>query len=72
MILVKKVRWQTIFFCAMIIAFAGGLSQVTKAKLNQGIAFSFLTTLPVGWFEVSTGLLVQLMSEDIDLGIAFG
>ncbi|KAF2806809.1 trichothecene efflux pump [Mytilinidion resinicola] len=71
MILIKKVKWQTIFFCAMIIAFAGALSQVTKDKLSQGIAFSFFTTLPVGWFEVSTGLLVQLISEDIDLGISF-
>jgi hypothetical protein len=70
--LFKKVRWQTIFFCAMIISFAGALSQVTKATLSQGLAFSFLTTLPVGWFEVGTGLLVQLISEDIDLGIAFG
>jgi len=56
----------------MIISFAGALSQVTKATLNQGLAFSFLTTLPVGWFEVGTGLLVQLISEDLDLGIAFG
>jgi hypothetical protein len=72
MMLMKRVRYQVLFFCAMIIAFAGALSQCDRQKKSQGIAFSFLVALPVGWFEVGTGLLVQLISDDLDLGIAFG
>ena len=70
MTIVKHFKYQVIFFVALNVLFTGLLSTIDKTKETQGLVFSFFAALPVGWFEVVSGLLVQLIVDDIDLGIA--
>jgi hypothetical protein len=72
MTIIKHFKYQAIFACSVSVAFVGALSHVTKSTLSEGLAFSFFAALPIGWFEVATGLLVQLIVDDTDLGIACG
>lgn len=41
------------------------------SNFSQSAAFSFLATFPAGTLEVASGLLVQLDSNDADLGTCF-
>lgn len=72
MTVIKHFKWQAVVACAFSVAFVGALSQLSKSDLNQGLAFSFLSTVPIGWLEPATGLLIQLIVDDADLEIAFG
>lgn len=53
-------------------AFVGAMASIGRHALGRAVAFSFLGTLPVGWGEVITMLLVQYVASDADLGVAFG
>lgn len=69
---IKHIRWQLVVGCAWMAAFVGAMSSIDPTELNQAAAFSFLATLPVGWGEVVTMVMVQYVVSDEDLGVAFG
>ncbi|KAL7621692.1 hypothetical protein AAE478_009019 [Parahypoxylon ruwenzoriense] len=69
--IIKHIRWQLIVGCVWMSAFIGAMASIDPTKLNQAAAFSFLATLPVGWGEVITMLMVQYVASDMDLGVAF-
>ncbi|KAI5357134.1 putative major facilitator transporter Str1/Tri12, major facilitator superfamily [Septoria linicola] len=53
------------------VAFLGALISCNPENFTQSAAFSFLATFPAGILEVASGLLVQLDSNDADLGTCF-
>lgn len=50
----------------------GALVTCNPSNFGRSAAFSFLATFPAGILEVAAGLLVQLDSNDADLGTVFG
>lgn len=69
---IKRIRWQLVVGCVWMSAFVGAMASIDPTELNQAAAFSFLATLPVGWGEVITMVMVQYAVSDMDLGVAFG
>ncbi|OQV06491.1 hypothetical protein CLAIMM_11048 [Cladophialophora immunda] len=69
--IIKHVRIQLIVMMAVSVAFLGALASCNSSNFSQSAAFSFLATFPAGILEVMTGLLVQLDSNDADLGTCF-
>lgn len=69
---IKRIRWQLVVGCVWMSAFVGAMASIDPTELNQAAAFSFLATLPVGWGEVITMVMVQYVVSDMDLGVAFG
>ena len=67
----KFVRFQLIAMMAVSVAFLGALISCNPGNFSQSAAFSFLATFPAGILEVASGLLVQLDSNDADLGTCF-
>ncbi|KAI1803885.1 fungal trichothecene efflux pump [Daldinia bambusicola] len=51
--------------------FIGATASVGLTERSQAAAISFLTTVPVGRGEVVTMLMVQYVTSDMDLGVAF-
>ena len=70
--IIKHIRWQLIIGCAWMSAFIGAMASIDPNEQSQAAAFSFLATIPVGWGEVVTMLMVQYVASDMDLGVAFG
>ncbi|KKY26999.1 putative trichothecene efflux pump [Phaeomoniella chlamydospora] len=68
---VKHVRYMTTILMAVSVAFLGGLASCNSSNFGQSAAFSFLATYPAGILELIPGILVQLDSNDADLGTAF-
>lgn len=68
---IKRIRWQLVVGCVWMSAFVGAMASIDPTELNQAAAFSFLATLPVGWGEVITMVMVQYVVSDMDLGVAF-
>lgn len=50
---------------------SGALASGNPSNFGQSAAFSFIGTFPAGILEVAAGLLVQLDSDDADLGTVF-
>ncbi|OTA98955.1 hypothetical protein M426DRAFT_325562 [Hypoxylon sp. CI-4A] len=69
--IIKHIRWQLIIGCVWMSAFVGAMASIDPTEQSQAAAFSFLATLPVGWGEVVTMLMVQYVASDMDLGVAF-
>jgi hypothetical protein len=69
---VRHIRWQLIFFMSVTVSFCGALAATNRHTKPMAAAFSFLATLPVGVLELIPGLLVQMDSNDADLGTVFG
>ena len=53
------------------VAFLGALVSCNSGNFGRSAAFSFLACFPAGILEVATGILVQLDSDDADLGTVF-
>lgn len=70
--LIKHIRLQLVVGMIFMTAFVGAMASIGRHALGRAVAFSFLGTLPVGWGEVITMLLVQYVASDADLGVAFG
>ena len=68
---VKHVRYMTTILMAVSVAFLGGLASCNSSNFGQSAAFSFLATYPAGILELIPGILVQLDSNNADLGTAF-
>jgi hypothetical protein len=56
---------------AFSVAFMGALVTCNAGNFERSAAFSFLACFPAGILEVATGILVQLDSNDADLGTVF-
>ncbi|KAI0116640.1 fungal trichothecene efflux pump [Hypoxylon sp. NC0597] len=69
--IIKHIRWQLIVGCVWMSAFIGAMASIDPNERGQAAAFSFLATVPVGWGEVVTMLMVQYVASDMDLGVAF-
>ncbi|KAI1106032.1 fungal trichothecene efflux pump [Jackrogersella minutella] len=69
--IIRHIRWQLIIGCMWMSAFIGAMASIDPSKQGQAAAFSFLATIPVGWGEVVTMLMVQYVASDMDLGVAF-
>lgn len=70
--LVKRIRWQLVVGCVWMTAFLGAMASINRTNQAAAIVFSFFSMLAIGWGEVLTMLLVQYVTSDQDLGVAFG
>lgn len=64
----KHVRIQLIVYMGVSVAFLGALASCNSGNFGQSAAFSFLATYPAGILEIMSVLLVQMDSNDADLG----
>jgi hypothetical protein len=69
--IIKHVRIQLIVMMSVSTAFLGALSTCNSSNFGQSAAFSFLACFPAGILEVIPALLVQMDSNDADLGTVF-
>jgi hypothetical protein len=69
--IVKHLRRQILGLLVFGVIFTIALSQVDHKSKSQGIAFSFLTALPIGWLETATTIIVQLDVNDADIGMVY-
>ncbi|RGP73143.1 trichothecene efflux pump [Fusarium longipes] len=69
--LIKHIRWQIIMGAIWLTSFLGAMSSITRENKNSAIALSFLTGLVVAWAQDITMLLVQFITTDENLGVAF-
>lgn len=56
----------------MMVAFTGALASCNPSNLGAGAAFSFLAGFPSAWLELVSVLLVQMETQDMDLGTVYG
>lgn len=70
--IVRHIRWQLVFGSVWVTAFLGAMASVNRTKKTSAIVFSFSTEFAVGWGELVAMVLVQFVSSDQDLGVAFG
>ncbi len=68
---IKHVRWQLLVLMSISVAFCGGLAACNSSNKSMSAAFSFLAAFPAGALELIPGLLVQMDSDDADLGSVF-
>ena len=66
--IIKHVRIQLIVMMGVSVAFMGALASCNAGNFGQSAAFSFLATFPAGILEIMSVLLVQMDSNDADLG----
>ena len=66
--IIKHVRIQLIVMMGVSVAFMGALASCNAGNFGRSAAFSFLATFPAGILEIMSVLLVQMDSNDADLG----
>ncbi|KIW30533.1 uncharacterized protein PV07_06272 [Cladophialophora immunda] len=69
--IIKHVRIQFIVLMSICVAFLGGLVSCNPHNFGQSAAFFFLAAMPLGIMEMTARLLVQMDSNDADLGTVF-
>lgn len=69
--MVKHIRLQLIFLMAVMTAFTGALASCKPNNITQGAVLSIFAAFPVGVLEIQPSLLVQMDSDDADLGTTF-
>lgn len=70
--IIKHVRIQVIVLMSVSVAFLGALSTANSTNFHRSAAFSFLATFPAGLLELMPTMLVQMESNDADLGTVVG
>ncbi|KIW44763.1 uncharacterized protein PV06_03211 [Exophiala oligosperma] len=65
------IKWQVVFWLALSTAFLGAMASVRAGDRAMAIAASFLSTFGAGWLETGGTVLVQIISEDEDVGVAY-
>jgi MFS family permease len=70
--LVKHIRWQIVVGAVWLTAFLGAMPSITRDNKNSAIALSVLASFVVAWAQDITMLLVQFITTDENLGVAFG
>ena len=69
--IIKHVRIQLIVLMSISVAFLGAMVSVNSSNFGRSATFSFLATFPGGILELSPALMVQMDSNDADLGTVF-
>nr|ANO39720.1 trichothecene efflux pump [Fusarium aff. graminearum CBS 119173] len=69
--LIRHIRWQILVGALWLTAFLGAMSSVNRDNKNAAIALSFFSGFVVGWAQDITMLMVQFITTDEDLGVAF-
>lgn len=68
---IKHVRMQLIVLMSILTAFTGAMASCNSSNFSQSAAISFLGAFPAGILELLPVLLVQMDSNDADLGTVF-
>lgn len=71
MAVIKRIRFQLIFFMLINVAFLGGMASCNPDNLTQSAVLSVFAAFPAGILEIMAGILVQLDTNDADLGTTF-
>nr|APW30734.1 trichothecene efflux pump [Fusarium nepalense] len=69
--LIRHIRWQILAGAMWLTAFLGAMSSINRDNKNAAIALSFFAGLVVSWAQDITMLMVQFITTDEDLGVAF-
>nr|ANO39688.1 trichothecene efflux pump [Fusarium aff. graminearum CBS 138563]APW30732.1 trichothecene efflux pump [Fusarium gerlachii] len=69
--LIRHIRWQILVGAMWLTAFLGAMSSVNRHNKNAAIALSFFSGFVVAWAQDITMLMVQFITTDEDLGVAF-
>nr|AJC98152.1 trichothecene efflux pump [Fusarium dactylidis] len=69
--LIRHIRWQILVGAMWLTAFLGAMSSVNRNNKNAAIALSFFSGFVVAWAQDITMLMVQFITTDEDLGVAF-
>nr|AAK33081.1 trichothecene efflux pump [Fusarium graminearum] len=69
--LIRHIRWQILAGAIWLTAFLGAMSSINRDNKNAAIALSFFAGLVVSWAQDITMLMVQFITTDEDLGVAF-
>jgi hypothetical protein len=70
--LIKHLRLQLVVGTVWMTAFLGAMSTINYNHRSEAVAFAFLGVFPLGWGELFTGLMVQYIVSEQDLGVGFG
>ncbi|KAL3601772.1 trichothecene efflux pump [Fusarium poae] len=69
--LIKHIRLQILVGTMWLTAFLGAMSSINRDNKGSAIAFSFLAGFIVAWAQDVTMMLVQFITTDENLGVAF-
>lgn len=70
--MIKHVRYQIIVMMLIMVSFTGAMASCNPSNLARSAVFSFFAGLPVAWLEMVPVLLIQMDSNDVDLGTVYG
>ena len=69
--IIKHVRIQLIVLMSTSVAFLGAMASVNSSNFGRSAAFSFIAIFPGDILELIPALMVQMDSNDADLGTVF-
>ncbi|OQV08550.1 hypothetical protein CLAIMM_12803 [Cladophialophora immunda] len=69
--IVKHIRIQLIIMMTILVTFTGAMASCNPGNLSRSAAFSFFAGFPASWLELVPVLLIQLESNDVDLGTVY-
>ncbi|KIX97094.1 uncharacterized protein Z520_07208 [Fonsecaea multimorphosa CBS 102226] len=69
--ILKHIRLQLIFLMSVMLAFLGSMASCTPNSLARSAVLSVFAAFPAGILEIMPGLLVQMDTNDADLGTTF-
>ncbi|OQV09728.1 hypothetical protein CLAIMM_13818 [Cladophialophora immunda] len=69
--ILKHIRLQLIFLMSVMLAFLGSMASCNPQSLARSAVLSVFAAFPAGILEIMPGLLVQMDTNDADLGTTF-
>ncbi|KAH0841188.1 hypothetical protein FOPE_06516 [Fonsecaea pedrosoi] len=69
--ILKHIRLQLIFLMSIVLAFIGAMASCTPNSLGRAAVLSVFASFPAGILEIMPSLLVQMETNDTDLGTTF-
>jgi Fungal trichothecene efflux pump (TRI12) len=69
--IIKRVQLQLIFLMLINVAFLGAMASCSPTNLARSAVLSVFAAFPAGILEIMAGLLVQMDTDDADLGTTF-
>ncbi|KIX97078.1 uncharacterized protein Z520_07192 [Fonsecaea multimorphosa CBS 102226] len=69
--IIKHIRIQLIVMMTILVTFTGAMASCKPSNLSRSAAFSFFAGFPAAWLELVPALLIQLESNDVDLGTVY-
>jgi hypothetical protein len=70
-VILKHIRLQLIFLMSIMVAFLGSMASCNPQSLARSAVLSVFAAFPAGILEIMPGLLVQMGTNDADLGTTF-